>query len=88
MAKIVLLGSSSLLANFLASELRTDFEIQLVGRSAPLLKDLERNWINCSDVVELPRKVKSLIVNAEAVINCIAMTSVDGCEFNRDLAIR
>jgi len=86
MTRIVLLGSSSLLANFLASELRTDFEIQLVGRSAPLVKDLEHNWIKCTNVVELPRKVKTLIVNADIVINCIAMTSVDRCEFNRDAA--
>ena len=71
--KILILGSSGILGNYLNNYLKKEFDVFNNG--------LAKRKINLLNISKL-RKVL-LKINPDIIINCIANTSIDNCEFHK-----
>ena len=71
--KILILGSSGILGNYLNNYLKKEFDVFNNG--------LTKRKINLLNISKL-RKVL-LKINPDIIINCTANTSIDNCEFHK-----
>ena len=80
---ILLFGSTGRLGRNIFSEIKNKEEFNLItaGRSNNSLVDFKIDITNSNGIKDLVKKVKPKII-----INCIALTNVDYCETNQDLA--
>ena len=84
--KILLTGSSGQLGRAVRAEYKNEAQFILTDVSGPVLDVPEGMYLDITDADQVQKTMKR--VRPDVVINCGAMTDVDGCEADVDRAFR